>query len=115
VSVDGAPLTATRFTAMAASSVAHIGLGFAPFHFAGRDPDRFHFALTDASAGRLAAALPALRLGRGQRLARLQHFAARGVELRFEDPQPWSLDADIFEPTREIALLATAPLRFLVP
>jgi len=115
VSVDGVRMRETRFTAMGASSVTHIGLGFAPFHFAGRNPDHFHFAVTDASAGQLAAALPALRLGRGDRLARLRHFAAQRVELRFEEPQPWSLDADVFDATRELELLATTPLRFLVP
>ena len=41
--------------------------------------------------------------------------AARRVELRFASPQPWTLDADLYAPARQVALEASAPLRFVVP
>jgi diacylglycerol kinase family enzyme len=115
VEVDGELLARTRFTVMAAASVAHIGLGFRPFPTAGSDPARFHFGITDARATRLALELPAYRMGVVPRRSCVQHHSARHVRLRFDEPQPWSLDADVFPPTREIDLRATSALRFLVP
>ena len=113
IAVDGQALDVERLTVSAASSVRHIGLGFRPFASAGTDPERFHFAVTGAGAGRILAALPALRLGRSA--AALRHFSARRVAMRFETPEPWTIDADLFPPTRALELTASAPLRFLVP
>jgi diacylglycerol kinase family enzyme len=115
VEVDDAPIPLARFTAMAASSVRHIGLGFRPFTTAGRDPERFHFTITEASAARISLELPAARFGRTLRSSCLRHYPARHVRLRFDEPQPWSVDADVFPPTRELELRATRPLRFVAP
>jgi diacylglycerol kinase family enzyme len=115
IRVDGEHLAADQFTVMAASSVTHIGLGFRPFHSAGRDPKRFHFSTTSASAGRLCRELPSLRLGRNTHATCLEHYSAARVSLRFDRPQPWSVDADVFPDAIGIELAATRPLRFLVP
>jgi diacylglycerol kinase family enzyme len=115
VEVDGRALASRRFTVMAASSCAHIGLGFAPFHLAGRDPHRFHFAVTEANAARIAAEMPAVRIGVKPPRSCIEDHAAHRVVLRFPEPQPWSIDADIHPPQRELELCATAPLRFLLP
>ena len=108
VEVDGALLELERFTAMAASSCVHIGLGFAPFHLAGRDPHRFHFAVTEANAARIAAELPAIRLGRKPPRSCIEDHAASRVVLRFPEPQPWSIDADLYPPADALELKATA-------
>ena len=113
VSVDGTRLDLHRFTVAAAASVREIGLGFRPFPSAGSAPTRFHFAISDAGAARIAAELPAIRLGRGTGCIR--HFPARRVELALDAPQGWTLDADLFDPARHIELEATRPLRFVVP
>src|SRR5215470_4284927 len=113
IEVDGVALDLERVTLCAASSVRHIGLGFRPFATAGRDPERFHFTVSDAGAGRIVAALPAVRLGRSP--ASLRHFSARRVALRFETPEPWTIDADVFAATRRLELDASPPLRFVVP
>lgn len=115
IEVDGATLHRQRFTAMAASSCTHIGLGFAPFHLAGRDPHRFHFAVTEASASRITAELPAIRLGVKPPGSCIEDHAAQHVRLRFPEPQPWSIDADVYPPVRELQLRATVPVRFLLP
>jgi diacylglycerol kinase family enzyme len=111
--VDGEAVDLDRLTLSAASSVRHIGLGFRPFASAGTDPGRFHFAATGAGPGRIVASLPALRLGRSAAL--LRHFSAQRVAMRFEEPEPWTVDADLFAPTRALELTASATLRFLVP
>jgi diacylglycerol kinase family enzyme len=113
VAVDGVALDLDRLTLCAASSVRHVGLGFRPFATAGSDPERFHFTVTRAGPGRIVAALPAVRLGRSP--ASLLHFSARQIALRFAAPEAWTLDADLFAPTRSLELGASAPLRFVVP
>lgn len=113
VEVDGQPIDPDDFTVMAASSVLHIGLGFRPFHTAGTDPERFHFAITNAPARNLVRELPALRAGRVRTNSRIAHRAAQHVRMRFETPQPWSIDADVHPETTALELSATAPLRFL--
>jgi diacylglycerol kinase family enzyme len=115
IEVDGEHLELERFTVIAAASVKHIGLGFRPFHTAGHDPERFHFAVTEASATRLCVELPALRLGLEAQPSCVHHYPARRVSLRFAEAQPWSVDADLFPPARELELSITPPLRFVVP
>jgi diacylglycerol kinase family enzyme len=115
VEVDGRSLDRHQFTVMAASSCAHLGLGFAPFRLAGRDPHRFHFAITDAKASRIAAEMPAVRIGVKPPGSCIEDHAAQHVRLRFPEPQPWSVDADVYPPARELELRATRPLRFLLP
>ncbi|MEE2677196.1 MAG: diacylglycerol kinase family protein [Myxococcota bacterium] len=113
IAVDGQAAGGDTFTVMAASSVLHIGLGFRPFYTAGSDPNRFHFAHTSAPARSLVRELPALRAGRLRSDSCIAHHAAQHVQVRFETPQPWSLDADVYPETLGLELSATAPLRFL--
>jgi len=113
LAVDGVPLDARSFTVTGASSVRDVGLGFRPFLSAGRDPERFHFLHTDASATRLSAELPALRLGFHGRASCLHHHSARRVSLRFASPEPWSIDADLYPPATRLELSAWAPIRFV--
>jgi len=113
IAVDGAPLDAHAFTVAGASSVRDIGLGFRPFLSAGIDPEHFHFLYSAASAARLSVELPALRLGFHGPTSCLHHHAARRVELRFESPEPWSMDADLYPPATTLQLSAWAPIRFI--
>ncbi len=113
LAVDGVPLDVRSFTVTGASSVRDVGLGFRPFLSAGRDPERFHFLHTDASATRLSAELPALRFGFHGRASCLHHHSARRVSLRFASPEPWSIDADLYPPATRLELSAWAPIRFV--
>jgi diacylglycerol kinase family enzyme len=111
--VDGERVAQRHFTVIAAAAVRHIGLGFAPFHSAGSDPERIHLAVTGASAARLVLELPALRAGSPGRC--LAHFACREAELRLAAPLAWSIDAELFEPARRLAIGAGPALRILGP
>jgi diacylglycerol kinase family enzyme len=115
VEVDDVALAGERFTVLAAGSVTHIGLGFPAFHTAGRDPEHFHLAATAAGPMRLVAELPALRLGAHGPHSCIEHHPARRARLRFAQPQPWSLDADLYPPAPELVLAASPPLLFLIP
>jgi diacylglycerol kinase family enzyme len=112
ITVDGARLDAREFTIAGAASVRDVGLGFRPFLSAGSDPDCFHFLHTSASAARLCAELPALRLGWYGPRSCLRHHRARVVEMRFASPEPWSMDADLYPATDSLRLSAWAQLRF---
>jgi len=113
ITVDGVALDAPAFTVAGASSVRDIGLGFRPFFSAGTDPDRFHFLYSAASATRLSVELPALRLGLHGPRSCLQHHPARRVDLQFAEPEPWSMDADLYAPATTLRLSAWAPIRFV--
>ncbi len=113
IAVDGAAIDARAFTVAGAASVRDVGLGFRPFLSAGTDPERFHFLYSAASAPRLSVELPALRLGFHGPNSCLHHHPARQVELRFESPQPWSVDADLYPPASSLRLSAWAPIRFM--
>ena len=112
--VEGERVDPRHFTMIAAGAVRHLGLGFAPLHSAGSDPERIHLAATSASAARLALELPALRARRCAG-ARLSHFACRHAELRLAEPLAWSLDAELLPPARRLEIAAGPALRFLCP
>lgn len=115
IRVDDQTLDYDHFTAMAAGTVRHIGIGFQPFSMADRDPHRFHFAFSDARSARLVRELPALRRGLIRDDSCVEHRCAKRVTMEFDSPEPWSFDADIYAATCELTLDTTAPLRFCVP
>jgi diacylglycerol kinase family enzyme len=110
--VDGERIDQRHFTVIGAASVRHIGLGFAPFRSAGRDPARIHLATTSASAARIAYELPALRAGFGSCLT---HFSVQRAELRLDVPLAWSLDGELFPSARRLEIGAGPALRFIRP
>ncbi len=113
VEVDGERLPEAEWTLLGAANVRDVGLGFRPFLTAGEDPNRVHFVASTASAARLCAELPRLRLGRGRSC--LIHRSCRSVVARFEEPQVWTLDADLDAPARRIEVSAGPTVRFLTP
>lgn len=115
VEVDGEEVALRSFTVTGASAVRHIGLGFQPFFDAGEDPECIHFTATDASALQILGELPGVRAGRARPGSRLRHHRAKQVVQRPAEPQPWSLDADLFAPAREIRISAGPVLRFVAP
>ena len=114
IEVDEESVDLERVTVLGASSVRDVGLGFRPFHSAGRSPEKFHFLASDARAARLAMELPALRMGLEPRRSCMKHYSARRVDLRFAEPQPWSLDADLYPAAARLTLEVTEPLRFVL-
>jgi len=115
VHVEGELLENEQWTIMAASSVRHVGLGFQPFHSAGDDPTRIHFATTSASPLRLLRDMPALRAGIDRPDSCLQHHPARQVEIELPEGESWSLDADTYPPASALEISAGPALRFVSP
>jgi diacylglycerol kinase family enzyme len=115
VSVEGEELDGEEWTIMAASGVRHVGLGFQPFHSAGDDPERIHFAATTASAFRLLRDMPALRVAAEPRNTCLEHHPARRVVIEIPEAESWSLDADAYPPAKLLEISAGPALRFVSP
>ncbi len=111
--VDGKLLDEQEFTVMGASGVRDVGLGFRPFYHAGEDPGRIHFLVTSRGPVRLSLELPGLWFG--AKGSALKHYSAERISVRFETPQPWSMDADLFDPVASLEIGPTPPLRFVSP
>ena len=112
--IDG-EVSEVACTVAGGASVRHIGLGFAPFRTAGQYPDRFHWTWTGATAARLGAEIPALALGIYGRSSCLQHAAPRRVQLETGEPEPYTIDGDLFPASSRVTIEAGPPIRFLSP
>jgi diacylglycerol kinase family enzyme len=115
VEVDGEVLLENRFTAMAAGAVRHIGLGFKPFlsiPLEGR-VGRIHWVTTEAGGPGMAMELPAARLGIRLPLTNFRHASARSVRIRLAEPEPFTVDGDLFPPTSDLRIDAGPALCFL--
>lgn len=112
--IDGAPRT-DRFTALAAGTVRHLGLGFAPFRTAGRSADRFHWIATRATGRRLALELPAIAAGAFPRRSCLEHASPRRVRVELRKPLRYTIDGDVFPAAPSFRIEAGPTVRFAVP
>jgi diacylglycerol kinase family enzyme len=115
VEIDGEEQLDYRFSAMAAGAVRHIGLGFKPFLSIPREGcvGQFHWVSTDTNGVGLAMELPAARLGIRPPLSSLSHASAGSVRIRLKEPEPFTIDGDLFPPARDIRIEAGPPLCFL--
>jgi diacylglycerol kinase family enzyme len=117
VDLDGEKLLLDRFTGMAAGAVRQIGFGFQPFLSVPAEGcvGQFHWIMTDAGGLELVRDLPSIRLGRHSPSSSLRHATARTVEIHLAEPEPYTLDGDLFPPAREIRVEVGPALSFLMP
>ncbi|MCC6645726.1 MAG: hypothetical protein IT374_09165 [Polyangiaceae bacterium] len=106
LTVDGEALPSRRYMAVAAGTVADLGLGFRPFHLAPSLEDRFHLLSIHASAPQLVAELPRIRRGQPMREGRSTDRGARVAVVRVPgDSMSMMIDGDMFRvPRGEITL-----------
>jgi diacylglycerol kinase family enzyme len=114
IDIDG-ELSEGSYTVAGAATVQHVGIGFAPFLTAGLHTDRFHWLATGASAARLGREIPAFAVGIYREGSCLQHASPRRVELRLEQPEPYTIDGDLFPKVSHIVIEAGPVLRFITP
>jgi diacylglycerol kinase family enzyme len=117
VEVNGETMLLDRFTGMAAGALRHIGFGFQPFLSI---PDegrvgQFHWITTDAGGLEVVLDLPALRLGVPSPFPSLRHAAAQSVQVRLAEPQPYTIDGDLFPPACEFRVDVGPALPFAQP
>ena len=94
---DGQPLALASARLLCAATVADLGLGMRLAYRAGAEPGRFHVIASGLSTPRLALQLPRVLAGRPLRGAPHLDLTAARLEVRFERPEPYTLDGDLFE------------------
>jgi diacylglycerol kinase (ATP) len=94
---DGQPLPLSTARLLCASTIADLGLGMRLAWRAGREPGRFHVIASGLSTPRLALQVPRVLAGRPLRGAPHLDLTATRLEIRFQRPEPYTLDGDLFE------------------
>ena len=112
VDLDGR-VRETGYTMMGAGSVRDVGLVFSPFRTAGTRPDRFHWLETDAAPWRFGVEIPGYAVGIYPLNSCLRHASAARVKVRFERPEIYTLDAELFPASDAIQIESGPTLRFL--
>ena len=94
VTFDDRPLSGTRFTAVAVSTIEQLGFGFRVFHELTKAPDRLQLVAITGSLGSLAFELPRLYAGSGVRAAGNTSATGSTVTLGSAAPFPYVIDGD---------------------
>ncbi len=93
---DGEPLPLSRARLLVASTVPDVGLGMRVAWRAGRADGRFHLVASAISTPSMALQLPRVLTGRPLRGTPHEDRLLRTLELRFERPQAFTIDGDLF-------------------
>ena len=110
---DGERIERRSFTVFGAGGIPEIGLGFRPFRTAGRDPEHVHLIYSGASALGFLTEMPGLLFGLEWPGSSVVHRPVREAVIRPDEPQPWSIDAEMFPPARELWVQAGPILDFV--
>jgi diacylglycerol kinase family enzyme len=114
IELDG-ELRDAKLTVAGCASIRHVGLGFAPFRTAGQHVDRFHWLQSSASPGELGREIPLFALGVYRKRSCLSHASPRRVRVLTADPEPFTIDGDLFPAARGVEVTAGPAVRFLAP
>ncbi len=84
-----------RFSAIYASTIDQVGLGFRPTYRAGQEPGRFHLIAGPLGAREFVRCLPAIRRGRPTESPALFDRTAERVVVEFHRASPYMIDGDV--------------------
>jgi diacylglycerol kinase (ATP) len=98
---DGEEWPDAAYLAVLAGAVPELGFGFRPF---GEQPGFFHAVGLTGSAARVAAALPAVRLGRPWRRRVAIDAVARELLLDSPAPLRFTVDGDLYRAERAVRI-----------
>lgn len=103
--IDGKEAPQDAFNVILASTINYVGLGFRPFHQAGKKPGYFHFLATDERPSRLVGKIG--NLLRSEPLLGVNILDELAQSVRVKSPEPLNVlvDGEFFEAgTVEIAV-----------
>ncbi len=101
VTVDGKKWPFKNYSALYAGAVNQLGLGFKVFHYS-TEPKKFHAIGFSLPARNVLRYVPAMALGKPTGCDELIEQAASEMILKFEEPQPYTIDGDMLSPASEI-------------
>jgi diacylglycerol kinase (ATP) len=104
VTVDGKRWRQKSFSALLASTVEQIGLGFKPFTRCREQPDTFHFVGVVVPAAKLVGSLPGVYFGRPISGKKIVEALARQVVLESPEPLPYTLDGENYPGSRRLKI-----------
>ena len=114
VKVDGQPWSPEAYAAVAAGTMADIGLGFRPFQRALEHPDHMHAIGIYGPPTTVVAALPRMRLGLSWNRPDVIDEVARRLTIEADGPQSYMLDGDFLR-CGQLLTVETGPrVRFII-
>lgn len=114
VRVNGRPWAFKNYSAIFAGSIEYLGLGFRVFYLA-RQRERFHAIGFSLPPRNVLKNVPSMLLGRPSGCPDLIEEPASEMVVRFEEPQPYTIDGDMLPPTRQFHLQIYRTLTVLRP
>ncbi len=104
IHVDGERVPFRSYSLFLASSVEHIGLGVKPFYLSARKRGYYHVLGGPSTPGELLSRLYRFFRGHPANLDSLYDNLAQRVDVEFAEPQPFTINGDIFEPVGALRL-----------
>jgi len=115
IQVDGGPARRIECHTFFASFVEELALRFRCFPRAGWDEGVFEVLIGSGQPSSVARAIPSLWAGSVGRREGLERLLSRSLVLELDAPEPYTLDGEVYEPTRSFEISAGPELSFVVP
>jgi diacylglycerol kinase (ATP) len=113
VTVDGTPWSEHRFSAIAAGTVAELGLGFRPFARAPDHPDRMQLLGFVGAPWTIAVSLPRIRRARPIERHDVRDVLSQTVRFEADAPIPYMVDGDLYTGGTTLELAVGPQVRFV--
>jgi hypothetical protein len=114
ITCDGQAVPFAQFSAIYASTIKDIGLGFRPTYRGGEQLDTFHFLAGPLTVRETARCLPRIRRGVATDSPLLYDRLARKAVIEFRSPTPYMMDGDLLAPVSTLTIEAGAVLRVVI-
>jgi len=112
---DGAESARKSYSAITASTVTQVGMGFRLHHRADEDPDRFSLIAVTASPVALMRDVRQIRYGHGIDPTRAETQTAAHVGLLPTDEMVYTVDGDLYRTTEPLQISPGPRLSFVKP
>jgi diacylglycerol kinase family enzyme len=113
ISVAGKELPSARYTAILASSLREIGLGFKPTYLGGQKDGAFHFLCGDIPALEIVKNLPKLWLGKPIKTREFYDEVCREVTIKSDAEFKCLVDGEVYRCAGEVKITTGPRVRFI--
>ncbi len=113
VTVDGKAWPFKNYSAIYAGSVDRLGLGFKVFHYS-EQPGKFHAICFSLPPRNVLRHVPRMAMGLPSLTDELIEQPASEMLIRFEEPQPYTIDGDMLPSVSEVIVKTGPRLKIVV-